>query len=187
MREKHTSGVSEHRAVSRDETRTVDEAPWVDRALDDDLPGSAPGSRVVGALAAAGIAAAMALALNGDGRSDEAAAGRGSSATASRSVTAGAELAERSRAVPSTILQSGEAGVSKRAGRGRSSTGPGSKNPGSENPDAPPLASATPPVVGEVTVPQPEPELPPMELPPVEPPRVRPPQLPQLLPSDRQQ
>jgi hypothetical protein len=167
--------------VSRDETRTVDEAPWVDQALAD-LPGSASGSRVVSALAAAGIAAALALALNGDGRSDQAAAGRGSSATASRSVTAGAELAERSRAVPSSILRSGEAGVSQRAGRGGNSTASGSKSPGSEEIDAPPLASATPPVVGDVTVPQPEPELPPVELPPVAPSRVQLPQLPQLLP-----
>jgi hypothetical protein len=100
-------------------------------------------------------------------------------------VTAGVELAERSRAVPSSILQSGDAGVSKRAGRGGNSAGPGSKSRGSENPDAPPLASATPPVVGDVTVPRPEPELPPVELPPVELPRVQLPQLPQLLPPGR--
>ena len=221
--------------MSRDETRNVDETLWVsvlppelrrrletphddaeaaawealvaaDRALDDDLPGSARTSRVIGTLAAAGIVAVIALTVHGADRSEQATAGGGSRAVSSGSVTAGAELAERNRVVlASSVVPSGEASVSEPSAAGGKggedggaspkdpsappsgdprTGGPGSEDPGSESPDAP-LASVKLPVVGEVTVPQPDLEalqLAPVELPPVELPSVQLPQLPSLLP-----
>ena len=221
--------------MSRDETRNLVENHWLsllppeqrpgldvprddpeaerwnalvaaDLSLDDGLTGSGRGSRVIGALAAAGLAAALLLALNGPGRTDRSGSG-GSSASASGSVTAaGTDVAEQNRVVLSTSILRGEAGTSGTA-PGRSSKGgrgdgspakpskppspdPGPGGPGSESPGTqpPPLASATLPVVGDVTVPQPNvgvPPLPPVQLPPVQLPQL--PQLPPLLPPGQQQ
>jgi hypothetical protein len=224
--------------VSRDETRNLVENHWLsllppeqrpglvapcddpeaeqwnalvaaDLSLDDGLTGSGRGSRVIGALAAAGLAAALLLALNGPGRSDPS-AGNGSSASASGSVTAGGtDVAEQNRVVLATTILRGEAGTPDRApgrsskdGRGngaptKPSTPPspdpgGTGGPGSENPGTqpPPLASTTLPVVGDVTVPQPNlglPPLPPVQVPPVQLPPVQLPELPPLLPPGQQQ
>lgn len=231
--------------MSRDETRNLVEHHWLsllppeqrpgldvprddpeaeqwdalvaaDLSLDDGLTASGRGSRVVGALAAAGLAAAMLLALNGPVRADRSGSG-GSSASASGSVTAaGTDVAEQNRVVLATSILRGEAGTrdtapgrSSKGGRGDRSPAkpstppspdPGPGGPGSESPGTqpPPLASATLPVVGDVTVPQPNlglPPLPPVQVPPVQVPPVQLPpvqlpqlpQLPPLLPPSQRQ
>ncbi len=220
-------------AVSRDETRNLVENHWLsllppeqrpglhaprddpeaerwnalvaaDLSLDDGLTGSGRGSRVIGALAAAGLAAALLLALNGPGRTDRSGS-RGSSASASGSVTAaGTDVAEQNRVVLSASILRGEAGTSgtvpgrsSKGGRGEGSPAkpskppspdPGPGGPGSESPGTQPPPLATLPVVGDVTVPQPNlgvPPRPPVQLPAVQLPQL--PQLPPLLPPGPQQ
>jgi hypothetical protein len=223
--------------VSRDETRNLVENHWLsllppeqrpglvaprddpeaeqwnalvaaDLSLGDGLTASGRGSRVIGALAAAGLAAALLLALNGPGRADRSGTS-GSSASASGSVTVGGtDVAELNRVVLAASILRGEAGTpdtapgrSSKGGRGDGSPtkppspDPGPGGPGSENPGTqpPPLASTTLPVVGNVTVPQPNlglPPLPPVQVPPVQLPPVQLPQvppLPPLLPPGQQQ